>query len=144
MTTKAQVVAYARETLGTPTGHQGRVLGKALDCVGVAVHVASRIGMDISDVTNYGRIPNPTEMRAKLDEHLVRVLPSAMQIGDVVWLTVEQDPQHLGIIGDYPYGSGYSLIHAHNASGVKKVVEHRLDQQWRDRIRAVWRFPGTA
>lgn len=141
--TKEQIVAYARETLNTPTQHQGRALGAGFDCLGVVIHVAGRIGMDINDVINYGRIPNPAEMRAKLDEHLDRVGLPTMQIGDVVWLTVEKDPQHLGIIGDYPFGSGFSLIHANNAAGLNKVVEHRLDETWRNRIRAVWRFPGV-
>lgn len=138
---KELVVAYAREAIGTPTGHQKRLLGKALDCVGVVLYVADQIGMDVSETANYGRIPNPAEMRAQIDKHLIRVPITQLQIGDVVWLSVEQDPQHLGIIADYYFGTGFSLIHAQNAAGVNKVVEHRLDSTWKARIRAAWRFP---
>lgn len=142
MTRQEQIVAYARETLGTPTGHQGRAPGQALDCVGVVVHVAQRLGMLVDDVINYGRIPNPTAMRKTIDTHLQRVSIHDIQIGDVVWLSVERDPQHLGIICDYP-GGGFSLLHAHNASGINHVVEHRLDDAWRMRIKAAWRYPES-
>jgi hypothetical protein len=32
-----EIVAIARETIGTPYAHQGRVAGLALDCAGVPV-----------------------------------------------------------------------------------------------------------
>jgi cell wall-associated NlpC family hydrolase len=137
----AQVVALARELLGTPYGHQGRVAGVAVDCAGVPVHIANRLGMDIRSVARYGRQPVPNEMRAELDTYLVRSSREALQIGDVVWIRFQTEPQHLGVIGDYP--GGLSLIHAYNGAGIKKVVEHRLDATWRRRIVAVWRFPAV-
>jgi uncharacterized protein YijF (DUF1287 family) len=63
-------------------------------------------------------------------------------IGDVVWMRFEKEPQHLGIVGDYVHG-GLSLIHAYNGAGVNRVVEHRLDDTWRARIVAAWRYPGV-
>lgn len=138
----AEIVAIAREILGVRYQHQGR--GIAVDCAGVPVHVGKRIGLPIEDVlANYGRLPQPNEMRAELDRHLVRVPSESMQVGDVVWMRFQGEPQHLGILGDYPRG-GFSLIHAYNGAGLKRVVEHRLDDVWRARIVAVWRFPGVA
>jgi cell wall-associated NlpC family hydrolase len=101
--------------------------------------------MPFDDVTGYGRQPQPDEMRAVLDKNLVRVAKEQMQPGDVVWLKVKNavDPQHLGILGDYDLG-GLSLIHATNASGLHRVVEHRLDPAWSARIVAAWRFPQVA
>lgn len=138
-----EVVAIARETLGCIYGHQGRVNGLRLDCAGVPVHVAKRLGMSFEDITNYGRLPVPAEMRRALDANLVRVPKEEMQIGDVAWIKFRVDPQHFGILGDY-YLGGFSLIHAYNGAGVRKVVEHRIDEQWAARIVAVWRFPGVA
>ena len=140
--TPAEIVAIARETLGTPYQHQQRVAGQAMDCAGVPVFVALRLGMSFDDLTSYGRLPVPTEMRSFLDASLLRVSKADMQIGDVVWIRFEAEPQHLGIIGDYPHG-GFSLIHAYNGAGINKVVEHRLDAQWLARIAAVWRYPGA-
>jgi len=136
------IVSLARETLGTPYQHQQRVNGMALDCAGVPVYVGLKLGMDFQDVTGYGRLPKPDEMRAALDRALVRVRVSDMQIGDVVWISFQREPQHLGILGDY-YLGGLSLIHAYNGGGVNKVVEHALDTQWRQRIVAAWRYPGV-
>jgi hypothetical protein len=142
MTTALEIVAFAREAIGTPYGHQQRVAGMALDCAGVPVHVAKRLGMSFDDITNYGRLPVPAEMRRVLDANLTRVPKEQMQIGDVAWLTFRVEPQHFGILGNYHLG-GFSLIHAYNGSGLSKVVEHRLDEQWAARIVAVWRFPGV-
>ncbi|SFB02635.1 hypothetical protein SAMN04515620_11336 [Collimonas sp. OK607] len=137
---REEIVAIARETLGTPYQHQQRINGLALDCAGVPVFVAQRLGISIEDVVNYGRLPVPAEMRAALDKNLVRVAKAAMQPGDVAWIRFEHAPQHFAIVGDYPYG-GFSLIHAYNGSGLNCVVEHRLDASWMARIVGVWRFP---
>ena len=135
-----EIVAIARETIGTPYAHQGRVAGLALDCAGVPVHVAKRLGMSFEDITNYGRLPQPDEMKRVLDLNLVRVPKNQMQPGDVAWMKFEKDPQHFGIIGNYLYG-GHSLIHAYNGLGVERVGEHRIDEIWLRRIVGVWRYP---
>lgn len=142
MATKEQIVALARETLGTPYQHQQRVNGLALDCAGVAVHVGVKLGMDFQDVTGYSRLPKPDEMRAAMDRAMLRVRRCDIQIGDVVWIRFTAQPQHIGIVGDYHLG-GLSLIHAYNNGGLKRVVEHRLDPAWESRIVGVWRFPGV-
>ncbi|MBT2326133.1 hypothetical protein J7E62_27775 [Variovorax paradoxus] len=136
----ADIVAIARETLGTPYQHQQRIAGLALDCAGVPVHVAKRLGMSFEDVVGYGRLPVPEEMKRALDNSLVRVPKPQMQPGDVAWLRFQAEPQHFGILGDYPYG-GLSLIHAYNGVGHDKVGEHRLDATWLARVVGVWRFP---
>jgi hypothetical protein len=118
------------------------VNGLALDCAGVPVYVAKKLGIPLVDYTQYGRLPVPAEMRSALDAHLKRVLRSELHVGDVVWMRFDGEPQHLGIIGNYVHG-GFSLIHAYNGSGLRKVVEHRLDDAWFGRIVAAWRYPGV-
>jgi hypothetical protein len=118
------------------------VAGLALDCAGVPVHVAKTLGVPLADYTRYGRLPVPAEMRAALDAHLERIPDERHAPGDVVWMRFEKEPQHLGIVGDYVHG-GLSLIHAYNGAGVNRVVEHRLDDTWRARIVAAWRYPGV-
>lgn len=138
----ARIVAAARSLLNTPYGHQGRVGGLALDCAGVPVHVGRSLGIPMDDYTRYGRLPVPDEMKAMLDRNLQRVPKASMQLGDIVWIRFRDEPQHLAILGNYHLG-GFSLIHAYNGAGMKKVVEHRLDPSWAARIVAVWRIPGA-
>lgn len=140
--TPAEIVSIARETVGTPYQHQGRTAGLALDCAGVPVYVAKRLGFPLTDWTQYGRLPVPCEMRTALDTHLRRVGKADMRPGDVAWIRFQEQPQHLAIVGDYPLG-GLSLIHAYNGAGLSRVVEHRLDAAWLERIVAVWRYPAA-
>lgn len=140
--TPAEIVAIARETLGTPYQHQQRTKGLAMDCAGVPAYIANRMGLDFVETADYGRQPVPALMRAVLQNYGTRVALAEMQLGDIAWLRFEAEPQHLGVIGDYPHG-GFSLIHATNAAGINKVVEHRLDAAWQARIVALWRFPGV-
>lgn len=145
--TPQQIVAMARSRLGVEWRHQGRVNGVAFDCGGLPVDIAKELGLDVQDVTGYGRLPNPAVMRSALDANLDRVPGGrdAMQIGDVVWIRFDQEPQHLAIVGDYAVQPGlFTLIHAHNLAGLNKVVEHRLDDKWRSRIVAVWRYRELA
>lgn len=140
---KEQIVAIARETIGTPYAHQQRLNGVAMDCAGVPAYVATRLGMGGGDdPANYGRAPIPQRMRGEVDKRLIRVAKADMQPGDLVWIRFRAVPTHFAILGDYRYG-GLSLIHAYNGDGVKSVVEHRMDQTWLDRIVGVWRFPGV-
>lgn len=140
--TPENIVALARQTLGTPYQHQARTNGLALDCAGVPVYVGQQLGFVFDDFTQYGRLPVPVEMRAALDATLNRVQKADMQLGDVVWIRFDDEPQHLAVLGDYVYG-GFTLIHAHNGAGLNRVVEHRLDDEWTARIVAVWRFRGV-
>jgi len=142
MTTKQEIVRLARETLGTPYQHQQRVNGLALDCAGVPVYVGLKLGLKFEDITDYGKMPNPEQMRAALDKTLVRINKKSLQPGDVVWIRFQREPQHLAIVGDYPFG-GLSLIHATNGAGLDRVVEHRLDEAWLSRIVAAWRYAGV-
>jgi hypothetical protein len=139
---RKQIVAIARSHLGARWAHQARVGGVAMDCAGLPILIGQQLGMSIQALANYGRLPVPAEMRRELDAHLVRVPKADMQPGDVAWIRFEVEPQHFGIVGDYPHG-GLSLIHAYNGAGLNKVVEHRLDDEWLARIVGVWRFPGV-
>lgn len=141
--TAQEIVRLAREIIGTPYRHQARVGAVAVDCAGVPAYVGTKLGVDFRDFTQYGRQPVPSEMKAALDGALVRVPSLAqMQIGDVVWIRFQKEPQHLGILGDHPDG-GFSLIHSFNGAGFNKVIEHRLDATWRARIHGAWRYPGV-
>jgi cell wall-associated NlpC family hydrolase len=61
------MVLAARECLGTPFQHQGRVPGVGLDCVGVAIYAARGVGLNPVDVQGYGETPNNGALRTALN-----------------------------------------------------------------------------
>ena len=65
--TADDIVAAARACIGTPFAHQGRVVGVALDCAGVAVHAVRAAGVDVLDFAGYGRTPNKGRLAAAMD-----------------------------------------------------------------------------
>lgn len=139
--TGAAVVACARTQIGVPWVHQGRMWGQALDCAGLVICVARDLGIVPADfdVTGYTRTPDGS-MLPLLAEHLE---PAAhLELGAVLCVATERDPQHLGIVGDYVHG-GFSLIHATNA-GSRRVVESRIMFVRNFKRRGVYRFPGVA
>lgn len=136
--TAADIIGYARECMGTPFAHQGRVPGLALDCAGLCVHVAQRLGYQPKDVIGYSAQPSPGSLESALADQLcvtrVAETPAARQAGDVLLMRFRANPQHLAIF------TGENIIHSYSTVG--KVVEHRLDGKWESRIVAVYRFAG--
>jgi cell wall-associated NlpC family hydrolase len=128
-----EVVATAREYLGVRWQHQGRTLN-GVDCAGLVICVANRLGLSEFDTRNYVRQPDPAEMRKTLEEHMDRV-SGEWQVGDVLWTRVQREPQHLVIVTDL------GIIHA--SVQHRCVVEHVLDHLWRSRVVAAYSFRGV-
>lgn len=134
--TADQIIGYARETLGTPFQHQGRLSGLALDCAGVAAHVATRLGVAFNEWPGYGRIPHEGLLEKVMDAQPCLVIVNDRQPGDVLLMTFERDPQHLAIY------AGETIIHAYESVG--RVVEHRLSNEWAKKIIKTYRFKALA
>lgn len=132
--TPEAIVAAARAALGTPFVHQGRQVGRALDCAGLVIHVAREIGAEYLDVDGYSTHPSQGLLESALDAQpcLERVAPSARQAGDVLLMRFAGDPQHLAIC------AGETIVHAY--ANVGAVCEHRLSDIWASRIVRVYRF----
>jgi len=140
MTTRAQVVATARQWIGTPFREQARVRGHGADCVGLNIG----IGEDIGDLPKgfqitYKQAPDNRRMQRECDKYLRRVPLEQMQAGDVVLIQTAAEPHHMGILVDYRDGLG--IVHALKARG--KVVEHRLDSRLRQSIVAAYSYPSV-
>ena len=138
--TKEHIVQEARSWIGTPFHHQGRVKGAGVDCVGLVIGIAKHFELSEFDTTNYSHIPDGEVLQALCEEHMVRINLVDLEVGDVLLFRFNERPQHLAIVGDYPYG-GFSIIHAYSVA--KKVVETRLDEYWNDLIVAAYRLPGV-
>jgi cell wall-associated NlpC family hydrolase len=128
------IIAAARECIGTPFWHQGRRVGIGLDCAGVAIHVAQKIGIDHFDVAGYGRTPADGQLERTLEDQpgLQRIMLNNRQPGDLLLMRFVSDPQHLAIC------AGDTIIHAYESVGT--CCEHRLSSMWAARIVRVYRF----
>ena len=136
--TADDILAAARQCLGTKFRHQGRLVAFGLDCAGVAIHVAREIGAGVIDVSGYGRTPANGQLEQSLDSQpcLERVSLEDRQPGDLLLMRFASEPQHLAIC------AGETIIHAYEAAGL--CCEHRLSSLWAARIVRVYRFRGMA
>jgi cell wall-associated NlpC family hydrolase len=125
MTTKIEITQEARTWINTPFHHQGRLKGVGVDCIGLVIGVARRLGLVPGDfdIQAYPRSPDGVSLMRTAHLHMDLIDQAAMGIGDVVVVRFGKDPQHFGIIGDYRHG-GLSIIHAAGATG--RVIETRL------------------
>jgi cell wall-associated NlpC family hydrolase len=163
MTTTAQIVAKAREFLGTPLHHQGRIKGKRIDCVGLALCVAEELGLHDKngnalhgrDQLNYGPQPlgnlvhETAKARLALKWEAAQKVPMpAIAPGDVLTIRNPNAACHAGIVSSL--NGSLAIIHAY-ASGParpgprnkQRVCEHVLDASWRARIEGIFEFPGV-
>lgn len=130
-----QIISAARACLGTPFRHQGRAPGVGLDCAGLGIAAAAGAGIEIQDFSGYPRLPFDGMLKKMFDEqrHLKRIARIDAAPGDVLLMRIATAPQHVAILSY----DGY-MIHAYQNVG--KVVEQRIDDDWRNKIIAVYRF----
>lgn len=142
--TRTDVVDDARLWLGTPYVHQASLRSKGSDCIGMPAGIARDRGTAegvawAADraMHNYGPLPNPRFLIDACERYLDRIPTASADFGDIVLMRFTQEPQHFAIIvaTDPPY-----IVHASRSVG--KVVEHRLDEVWRSRIRLAYRYRG--
>lgn len=144
--TPSEILAAARREIGTPFRHQGRLPGKALDCAGLVIVTAARLGVAYADLTGYSRRPSGRLLESALDSQPGLIRVSEMQSGDIMLMRFNGDPQHLAFYVGFnnAYGAD-GIIHAMFNTGRQnsKVCEHILNDEWRVRIVGVYRFRGV-
>lgn len=140
MTTRADVIAKAREYLDTPFRHQGRRKGTGrgagVDCLGLLIGIGHDLGfvpLDY-DQRRYTHQPDSATMRAGLAERLEPIAVADARPGDVAFMAFAGDPTHVAVLTDI------GMLHAYSVA--RRVVEHGLDDTWRSRIREAFRIPG--
>lgn len=133
--TREQFVAEARDWLGTPYQHQGRLKGTACDCIGLVIGVSRAVGLDIPDAPDYGRRPDG-RLCGALEAHLARIALQEAKGGDVLLFAWHATPIHVAILTDADH-----FIHAYLPN--RRVVESRLDEKTRRHVVAAYRIPGV-
>ncbi|MFA5662406.1 C40 family peptidase [Castellaniella sp.] len=132
-----EIVAEARTWIGTPWRHHGRNRA-GIDCVGLGVVVASRLGITDYDSLDYGRKPVPglvDHIRLVADEIPI---DSAMP-GDFFLIRDQGYPFHVAFVSE-KHGVKH-IIHAHARR--RKVVEEPFAHEWPGLIMSAWRLKGV-
>ena len=127
-----RIIDLARECIGTPFYHQGRVLGVGMDCAGVVAHILEGLNLPYNDARGYPRTPFDGMLKKCLDEE-----PSLMEVGAlepacVVLMRVTNDPQHLAI------WTGEKIIHSSLEAG--KATEEGMPSSRKAKIVACYRI----
>lgn len=139
-----RIVAQARTWLHTPFHHQARLKGKGCDCLGLVIGVVGELGLTDAcgnklcgyDEIAYSKQPDGAYLLSKLAGLLAEIPAGQAAPGDLALFAVNGNPQHLAIITDFD--SGLGIIHCY--AQARKVVEHRLDEEWRSRLIKVFRW----
>ena len=128
-----KIIDLARECIGTPYGHQGRICGKVMDCAGPLIHVLKGLGFEYSDEKGYPGRPYRGMLEKILSRqpHLKEISLSELSAGDVVLFRISTSPQHIGIY------TGKNIIHAYAPSN--KVTEQDF-APWKSQLKHVYRF----
>ena len=134
---RPEIVAEAREWLGTPFIWQASLKGVGCDCKGLVVGVARELGRPEAAslharMADYSTNVPAHTLRAGLAANLDRV--SEPEPGDVLLMRIAGKPQHLGIF------AGDSVIHTYG-KGPKRVIAHSTPVALRAfPLDSIWRF----
>ncbi len=144
MTLPNDIISQARTWLGTPFHHQARLKGKGCDCLGLIVGVVDELGLKDKfgqplsgyDEVTYSKEPDGAYLMQKLTELLEEVPLTQAQAGDLALFTVRDNPQHMAFLTDHEDTLG--MVHSY--APARRVVEHRLDDDWKSRLVKVFRW----
>jgi NlpC/P60 family putative phage cell wall peptidase len=138
--TASDIVAQAREWIGTPYRHQASLKGVGCDCLGLVRGVWRALyGEEPEPVPAYSRGWAESSAREMLAEagtrHLVPLAREEIQPGDVLLFRFRAGlvAKHAAILS----GSD-TMIHAHDGAAVAEVA---FAPWWRRRLAYAFRFP---
>lgn len=125
------IIETARQWIGTPFKHQGRVRGVGVDCAGLAIGISKDLGLPVIDESGYARSPKDNAMRVLIEQQCDAI--TKIEIGALLFMP-HSGTLHLAIVSQL---DPIYIIHAYQPAG--KVVEHRLDSKWLRRVAKIYR-----
>lgn len=139
--TRDQIVNEARSWIGTPYEHLGRAKGVGVDCSQFIIAVAIAVGYRDEDFNIPVHAPRPhPRIFEELTNHLYTIPIDEARSGDILIFCFNlrtRLPQHMAFVTDV------GICHLHPHTDIARVVEHRLDEYFRERIVSAWRFWGV-
>lgn len=147
MTVQADMIREAKALEGIKYKDKGRDVIGGLDCAGVLVTVAHRLGLSDYDSLDYSRRPNAVELKRELDRIAqLEMIPNKWdwQSGDIGLFSTDSHPVHLGFLERDEMGREF-VIHAW--APARKVVRSEvtrddLQNNPKLKLRRVYRYKG--
>lgn len=140
--TRDEVIAEAREWLGTPWVHQAACKGAGVDCLHYIAGVVRAFGRKEAatffakpEWHSYGRHPDVMMMFEGCDALMDRIRIEDALPADVLVFRCGRHPMHFAFLSAHD-----RLLHAW--FGARRVCEHQLDEKWRARIIRAYRLRG--
>lgn len=131
---RQDIINEARSWIGTPFHHQGRLKGHGCDCLGLVIQVLNAVTkQNYPDNTTYGHMEDVGFLLTEMRKYLIQIPPNQGKIGDIIVFEWDRHP-HLGFLSDN------GIIHAYSQAG-RKVQEHTITQDLKDRICGVFKIP---
>lgn len=139
-----KILKVAKTWIGTRFHYSGRVKINTtnkggVDCIGLIIKVGENVGAGFGgkniscyDYLTYSRYPNHGEMKKFLDKYFLKIDEKDVKNGDLVYMNFADGLEHIGIISDV------GLIHCYVDVG--KVVEHRFDEYWKNKVVGWYRY----
>ena len=128
---REEVIQHARECLGVRFQHQGKTK-RGMDCRGLLIYAFNLAGLQVHDVSGYGREPDPEMMNKALLEVCYKVPFDHILPADIIYFRFNERPTHLAL-----YTGNNRIIHSYLQT--RKVVEHEIDRSWWLSVAAVYR-----
>lgn len=140
MSIRIDIITTARKYLNTPFHPAGRLIGVGVDCAGLGICVAKELNIKYIDVQGYTQMPARKLFLKTVEEQLDKIDFKDIQIGDFLLFSFlsSRDAHHIAIVTEI--GNRIKIIHAFNQAG--KVVEHDLDEYWKNKMVGAYKFRG--
>lgn len=142
------IVQHVRTCKGTPFQHAGRLPGKGLDCIGLAIEAAKAAGEFTPElaasIPAYGPFPHSRRFLDWLTANLVTIEQKDVMIGDLAMIRISNRPMHIAVVTDHDrkgtLTGPFNYVHAD--ARLNKVVEPPLPKLLH--AHAFFRLPGLA
>ena len=127
-----EVMATARSWVGVPYKHQGRSR-RGVDCGGLLLCIGRDLGVRLLEPSvEYSMSPDPEIIEKGITDNCTLVSNiDDIRPGDIIHFSFAGEPRHVGMATDI------GVIHSW--AKPKKVVEHRIDTVWKNRIINIYR-----
>ena len=133
MPTRAEIIAEAREWIGTPVLSGQRTKGVAVDCLGLILTVSKNLGGADHDCLAFRAASYP----GNIVETIAKFCKEAKQnIGCIQVMIFGRSARHIVI-----RTTETAILHAYTSGNI--VLEHEVPPSWEGRFVATFDFPGV-
>jgi len=133
--TRRELIAQARELIGTPFKDRGRHPAVGLDCYGLLFHLSSANGLTLPHDVDYSGarlFERACQIAAQLG---TPVTPEQAKPGDVLLFNMLNRFTHFGLMTDY------GLLHANFNNGA--ICEQAIDARMRSYLKQAYIITGV-